>query len=608
MSIRLRLWLSYLLILGLLVVLMGLVYGRLQRIRTANEINLGLTELAERYSELFVEVEFSISSAGMGKEKTSIQSNIQKLEREQEDLIHELAPLLDDPTLMELTKARDNCAEVQKRLRRLVGLVASSDPGEYGYGGTLLDAVDQAIKDKLKTLQPIAQISSRQGERIRQDLEVAFWGILGAIGVVGLVVLILSVRLPRQIGAPLGQLLSMTRRVTAGDLTTPPDLPKTPDEFGELAGSLLVMVKALGDYKTNMEDLVEQRTKELTKANESLQLEITNRVSAQKSMEETHHSLMEEAENRLRAQMELEEANLSLKEEIDRRIKAQKEREALHKEMLEKTRLAGMAEVATSMLHNVGNLLNSVDVSTGMVTRSVQESRVENLGKVLGLFEKSQDTLGQWVKESSDGKQIVAYLHVLTLALSREREENLKELAWLRKNLAHIREIISRQQAYAKVSGVPQPSDPVELMEHALKVNEGTIKKFHIRITTDYEEMGQVTLEPQKVLQILVNLVVNALDAMRFLPQGVGHLQVKVKHVEPDRLRFSVQDNGTGIEPEHLPRLFTFGFTTKEKGHGVGLHSAALTARDMDGALFAESDGPGFGACFSLDLPYLPVA
>jgi signal transduction histidine kinase len=65
----------------------------------------------------------------------------------------------------------------------------------------------------------------------------------------------------------------------------------------------------------------------------------------------------------------------------------------------------------------------------------------------------------------------------------------------------------------------------------------------------------------------------------------------------------TVSDNGVGIASENLTRIFNHGFTTRKDGHGFGLHSGALAAREMGGALWAQSDGPGKGATFTLELP-----
>jgi signal transduction histidine kinase len=72
-----------------------------------------------------------------------------------------------------------------------------------------------------------------------------------------------------------------------------------------------------------------------------------------------------------------------------------------------------------------------------------------------------------------------------------------------------------------------------------------------------------------------------------------------------EAVRISVIDNGVGIPAQNMDRLFTHGFTTRQSGHGFGLHSGALAAQELGGTLHAESEGAGRGAAFILELPYM---
>ena len=68
-------------------------------------------------------------------------------------------------------------------------------------------------------------------------------------------------------------------------------------------------------------------------------------------------------------------------------------------------------------------------------------------------------------------------------------------------------------------------------------------------------------------------------------------------------MKISYIDNGIGIPADNLTRIFGHGFTTRKEGHGFGLHSGALAAKELGGALTVESDGPGKGATFTLEFP-----
>ena len=118
--------------------------------------------------------------------------------------------------------------------------------------------------------------------------------------------------------------------------------------------------------------------------------------------------------------------------------------------------------------------------------------------------------------------------------------------------------------------------------------------------------MPAVLADKHKVLQILVNLLRNAKHALEEGGGGDKRLKLRVGINGERRVKISVSDNGVGIAPEHLSRIFEHGFTTRKEGHGFGLHSGALAAREMGGSLGAHSAGPGQGATFTLEFPAQP--
>jgi signal transduction histidine kinase len=109
------------------------------------------------------------------------------------------------------------------------------------------------------------------------------------------------------------------------------------------------------------------------------------------------------------------------------------------------------------------------------------------------------------------------------------------------------------------------------------------------------------------MLQILVNLLRNAKYACDESGSPGKQVTVWIKEVGSDRVRVEIADNGVGIPPENLTRIFSHGFTTRKHGHGFGLHSSALAAKDMGGTLTVQSEGVGKGATFILELPLAPA-
>jgi PAS domain S-box-containing protein len=281
--------------------------------------------------------------------------------------------------------------------------------------------------------------------------------------------------------------------------------------------------------------------------------------------------------------------------------------EQVYKQLLETSRQAGMAEVATGVLHNVGNVLNSVNVSSTLLVDLLKRSKIGNVGRVAALMQGNAAHLGEFMIQDPKGRKIPAFLADLAKHLALEQVVALKELAGLHKNIEHIKEIVTMQQSYAKVSGVTQAMKVQDLIEEALRMNEGALARHGVQLVRDYKtDLPEITVDKHTVMQILINLMRNAKyacdDAAVF---GDKQITVRASNGE-GRVKISVIDNGIGIPPENLTRIFSHGFTTRKGGHGFGLHSGALAAKGMGGSLTVHSDGPGQGATFTLELPVNP--
>jgi PAS domain S-box-containing protein len=291
---------------------------------------------------------------------------------------------------------------------------------------------------------------------------------------------------------------------------------------------------------------------------------------------------------------------------IGRDITAMKEAEAkldqIHKQLLETSRRAGMAEVATSVLHNVGNVLNSVNVASSCVADILRNSKAANLSKVVALLREHETDLGHFITTDPKGRQLPGYLAQLAGHLAGEQTDALDKLARLQKNIEHIKDIVAMQQNYAKTSGVLESLPMVELVEDAVRMNVGSMERHNVKILREYSETPLVLTDKHKVLQILVNVINNAKHACN--DSGKPDKQIILRVVnENERVKISVIDNGVGIPAENMTRIFNYGFTTRKDGHGFGLHNGALAAKEIGGSLAAFSEGPGRGATFTLELP-----
>ena len=358
-----------------------------------------------------------------------------------------------------------------------------------------------------------------------------------------------------------------------------------------IALALLGFVMWLSSYlqhreNERLESLVARRTGELSTSNEQLnhQIEETTRKSAALSAsEERYRELNAELENRVHERTaELEDA---------------------HRQLVTASRKAGMAEVATGVLHNVGNVLNSVNVSATVMRDTLRTSEVASLERVAGLMREHNGDIGTFIATDPKGRLLPRFIVQLSEQIAREHSVIRSENDQLVRNVEHIKGIVSMQQGYATTSGVLEEVSLQGLVLDAINMHANSLQRHGIKVVKRFAELPPVVADKHKILQVLVNLVQNAKQAIRDSGREDGIIDARIVVDNNDHVRISVADNGVGISAENLVRIFSHGFTTRASGHGFGLHSGALAAREMGGSLKAESPGPGLGATFTLELP-----
>jgi C4-dicarboxylate-specific signal transduction histidine kinase len=244
-----------------------------------------------------------------------------------------------------------------------------------------------------------------------------------------------------------------------------------------------------------------------------------------------------------------------------------------------------------------------VNTTTSATATRIRRSKVASLGKAAQLLSDHSDRLPEFLSSDPRGRQLPAYLNQLATHLETERDEILAELQALQASVDHIKEMVAAQQQHARVSGITEIVPASELVEYALHIAEASLKRHHIVVNRELAPALHVRVERHKALQIIGNLIGNAKDALNEADRSGKTITLGVRPAGESRVQIYVADNGTGISPENLTRVFAFGFTTKKTGHGFGLHSSALAAEEMGGSLRATSDGPGRGATFLLELP-----
>ncbi|QJI39883.1 HAMP domain-containing histidine kinase [Pseudomonas sp. ADAK2] len=297
---------------------------------------------------------------------------------------------------------------------------------------------------------------------------------------------------------------------------------------------------------------------------------------------------------------ELQTANERLEQRVEERTRELIEAE---RELVDAARMAGMAEIATNVLHNVGNVLNSVNVSADVIARRLSTSKTLGLGKAVKMMNDHPEDLGQFITHDEKGKLLPLYFNQLVDSIAVEQSGIVEELEQLTKSIDHIKDIVSTQQAYAGAARVVEPLNVINLFEDALRMNSGALSRHHVTVIKDYQDVPTIIGDKHRLLLILINLISNAKYAMSTVTEQQREMTLSVSVTDHSTLRFSVKDQGEGIVAENLSRIFNHGFTTRKEGHGFGLHSCALAAVEMNGHLNVQSDGPALGAVFTLEIP-----
>jgi len=309
----------------------------------------------------------------------------------------------------------------------------------------------------------------------------------------------------------------------------------------------------------------------------------------------------------IRGRTQLARINAELKflnESLEARVRERTaELQQAQGDLVKAARRAGMAEIATNVLHNVGNVLNSVNVSAGLLTARLRNSKVAGLAQATALMNDHAGNLGEFITKDPKGALLPGYLRELTAALKSEQDGMEKELRVLIRSVDHIKEVVATQQSYAGSGSLVEPTDVAELVEDAVRFNSESLNRHQVRVVIDLGHMPKVPFDRPRVTQILVNLICNAKQALAEVTGRIRCINLRAYMLDDGMLRFAVSDNGDGIARENLVRIFSHGFTTRKDGHDFGLHSCILAAKEMGGALTASSDGPGLGATFTLDIP-----
>lgn len=301
---------------------------------------------------------------------------------------------------------------------------------------------------------------------------------------------------------------------------------------------------------------------------------------------------------------QLEAHNAKLQEEIKERTKAEMQLRVAQSELCDASRRAGMTDVATGVLHNVGNALNSVNVATSTVNNCLRASKLPLLQQAATVIEHQKDHLTEFLTNDDRGRHLPQFLTTLAQSLAHEQETMINELQVLGTNIDHIKAIVNMQQQYARMTTFHEMVVLSEVIRDAERMSISSAGDHGIRFEHAFGRIPPFKSDKHRLIQILINLITNAKNSVLENRSDDRCIILRLEHdATANEAVISVEDNGGGILAEHMPKLFTQGFTTRDKGHGYGLHASVLAAQELGGTLTAQSDGTSRGATFTLRIP-----
>ncbi len=411
------------------------------------------------------------------------------------------------------------------------------------------------------------------------DLRQAYWSYVRVSGLIVAFSLVLgifaSIPLQRSISHPLIRLATAAKQITHDMDFSLRVKHKSQDEIGVLYQQFNTMLQR-----------VEQSDLETRKAKDDIQklnIELEERVA--------------------RRTEQLEQTNATLEKNICERDAANEELKQTQTKLIETSRKAGMADIANGVLHNIGNVLNSLNVSTVVAEQKVRGLPVHRLLQVIELLDANRADIASFMTQSKQGQKLPGFLSAIAEKMQLEQNAIGFEIRSIVKHVDHIKDIVRAQQSHAGAKGVIETCRVDQLFEDSLQFLSDSVKRHRIELVRDFAKLDPIRIEKAKMIQMLVNLIKNAKESI--LHHGGAEARITVRTFQMDSLRVGLQviDTGVGISADQLTKVFSQGFTTKKNGHGFGLHASANLAKEMGGSLQVSSDGLGRGATFTIEMP-----
>ncbi len=309
---------------------------------------------------------------------------------------------------------------------------------------------------------------------------------------------------------------------------------------------------------------------------------------------------------RKRAEAELEKSNSELadhKEHLEEIVKKRtQELKDTQEKLIKKAHKAGMADIATGTLHNIGNILSSVKTSTQFIRNNYKSEFFDKFKKANTLLRENKDNIEDFILHNPKSKKLIQYYLKLEEGIDEDTGIIKEHIDRLSDKVEAIADVIAAQQSYAGAASLTENFNLSDIIEDALTMQQESLSEYNISIEKEFNDIQEVPVQKTKLIHLLVNLINNAKDAMTKISPEKRKLTIMLSS-ENENVNIKIKDTGIGISSENLQKIFSHGYTTKKDGHGFGLHSCANYMTEMNGRMWAESEGEDKGATFVMAFP-----
>jgi len=280
--------------------------------------------------------------------------------------------------------------------------------------------------------------------------------------------------------------------------------------------------------------------------------------------------------------------------------------DASYRRLMDQAHKRGM-EDSTGILHNIANIMNSVNVTTHSIENLMSVSVVNDLLMANKMLEARFDELDDFIKNDPKGKKLMQYYVSMSESFENFQKKLQIHINRLLDKIGLIEGIINEQQSFIGVRSSLEEIDLVPIVDDVLKMYQTLIDRFGIKVIRNADDSVVALGQRTKLFHVLTNIIKNGIESMEDTSDGDKVLSVAV-YRESENVFIRVSDSGPGISAGNLESIFAYGFTTKKNGHGFGLHSCANYMTEMKGRIWAEHGEGGRGAVFVMQFRSPPGA